>query len=100
VSTLPPPTAAPNACDTQLEPGDIYFFLLNAFDDDDDDDADDLDASIGMYTFADVPADMDLYMTDGAWNGTDFVFYNDTVDGTVKVSHTSCLSVGRSDYSM
>lgn len=72
----PAPTSAPNACDSNIQPTDIYFFLLNSQDPD----------SIGMYTFANIPGNFDLFLTDNAWNGSDFVNDVPSSDGTLKVS--------------
>ncbi|KAL3911914.1 MAG: hypothetical protein SGARI_001412 [Bacillariaceae sp.] len=71
-----PPTAAPNLCDTAVFAGDVYFFLLNSMQEN----------SIGMYTFRELPASFDLYMTDDAWNGTAFVNDNPYRDGTVMLT--------------
>ena len=65
------PTPTPNVCDI-MEPGDIHFFLLNSVDPD----------NVGLFTFVDIPADFDLYLTDNAWTGSQWL----SNEGVIKVN--------------
>jgi len=64
------PTAAPNDCQ-KIAPGDIAPFLINSDNPD----------SVTFFPFDDLPAGLELFLTDNAWNG--LAFQND--EGTVKV---------------
>jgi endonuclease I len=55
------PTFAPNDCE-MLNPGDIFFFVLNSENPDD----------VGFITLRDLPKGLELFLTDNAWNGLRF----------------------------
>ena len=57
-STEPP---EPNDCD-KMEIGSIYFFFLNSVDPDE----------VGLFPFEDIPGNLELFLTDNAWDGEKF----------------------------
>lgn len=69
-----PPQPPQNECDTVIQPGDVYVWVLNSNDPD----------SIGLYTFVPLPENMTLLLTDNPWNGTQFLEHGGN-DGTLKV---------------
>ena len=56
------PTFTPNTCEG-YNPGDFYFFLMNSFEPD----------NVGIVTLQDLPPGFALYLTNNAWNGTQFL---------------------------
>jgi endonuclease I len=67
-----PPTASPNEC-SALAPGDVQALIFNS---------DPLD-QIVFFPVSDIPESVgSIFVTDRAWNGTDFV----TDEGTIEVS--------------
>jgi endonuclease I len=68
------PTYAPNQCD-MYEPGDFQIWLVNSVDPD----------TVGLYSFPPMPEGFELFMTDNAWNGNEFV----NGEGTLSVSKTA-----------
>ena len=67
------PTQSPNDCQF-LNPGDILFNLINSEDPD----------TVEMVTLEDLPAGLELYLTDNAWDGSKFT----SDEGIIKVSTT------------
>lgn len=77
------PTATPNAC-SSLEAGDVQVLIFNAGTDPTDE--------IVFFTVSAIPEEVgSLFVTDRAWNGTDFV----TDEGTIEVcgNHYDCNNV-------
>ena len=74
----PAPTAELNECG-ELQPGDIFIYVVEADDPD----------GIGFLALADIPAGLDLYMTDNPWTGEGFA----SIEGTVKVGQSTLLLV-------
>jgi endonuclease I len=69
-----PPRPPTNECDTVIQPGDVYIWMLNSNDPD----------SIGLYSLVSLPENMTLFLTDNPWNGTQFVEHGGN-DGTLMV---------------
>lgn len=67
----PAPTAELNAC-AELQAGDIFIYVVEADDPD----------GVGFMALEDLPAGLELYMTDNPWTGTGFA----AVEGTVKLT--------------
>ena len=65
-----PPTPTDNTCD-MMNPGDIYFFLINSVKPD----------SVGLFNFVNIPEGFELYVTDNAWTGSQWL----TNEGIIKV---------------
>jgi endonuclease I len=64
------PTFDPNDCET-INPGELYIFFMNSDNPD----------NLSIFVFVDLPEDLELYVTDDAWNGLDF----QTQEGAYKV---------------
>lgn len=64
------PTAAPNEC-TETNPGDIFLYVI---------DGDDPDG-VGFMALENITAGLELYMTDNAWTGSNFL----SNEGVLKV---------------
>jgi hypothetical protein len=73
----PSPTATPDECALILQ-GNIPFFIVNSRYPDE----------IILFSLDKIPGNMDLYLTDRAWNGKDFVD-RAVDDGTVRVCNLS-----------
>jgi endonuclease I len=74
------PTATPNAC-TDLDPGDVSILIFNS---------DPVDQVV-LFPVVDLPASIgSLYVTDKAWNGTDFC----TNEGVIEVRSTILVCRG------
>lgn len=58
----PAPTATRNDCGS-IDPGDVPVFLVNTDNPDE----------VVFLPLADIPPDMELFITDQAWNGTHFI---------------------------
>jgi hypothetical protein len=65
------PTFEPNGCE-EVDPGDMYIFMLNSDEPD----------QIAIFLMTDLEKGFQLYMTDKAFDGTEFV---DGDEGTVMV---------------
>jgi endonuclease I len=69
------PTATPNAC-TDLVPGDVSILIFNS---------DPVD-QIVLFPVVDLPASIgSLYVTDKAWNGTDFCTNEGVIEVRIRV---------------
>jgi endonuclease I len=66
----PAPTAELNDCN-ELQPGDIFIYVVESDDPD----------GVGFMALEDIPAGLELFMTDNAWTGTTFL----STEGVVKV---------------
>jgi endonuclease I len=72
------PTSAPTFSDNDcqmINPGDVVFSLVNSEDPD----------NVELFAFEDLPAGLELYLTDNAWDGLKFL----NAEGILKVSHES-----------
>jgi len=67
----PAPTAESTGC-SELSPGDVFIYVVEADDPD----------GIGFLALEDIPGGLDLYMTDNPWTGEAFA----SIEGIVKVS--------------
>jgi endonuclease I len=71
------PTAASNECN-ELQPGDVFIYVVESDDPD----------GVGFMALEDIPAGLDLFMTDNAWTGTTFL----STEGVVKVRKDNTLA--------
>ena len=72
------PTFTPNECEG-FNPGDIVFFLINSEDPD----------TVGLFSFEKLPTGFELFLTDKAWDGQQFLDPQMDGQGTVKVCYVS-----------
>jgi hypothetical protein len=77
------PTLLPNDCDN-IEIGSIYFYFINSVEPD----------GVGFFLFDDLPGNLELLLTDNAWNGLEF--QND--EGTLSVRFVLCARRNQSLY--
>jgi endonuclease I len=75
------PTFSPNECEG-FNPGDVVFFMINSEDPD----------NVGLFSFVDLPAGFELFLTDKAWDGKKFLDPRMDGQGTVKVCDVTCLA--------
>jgi len=57
-----PPTVEPNQCE-RLNPGDIYFWLINS----------QTPTTLGLFSFLEMESGFELYMTTNPWDGEKFL---------------------------
>ena len=76
----PAPTATRTACN-DLVAGDVPIFLLNSEDPD----------QVVFFPLEDIPADVgSLYLTDSAWDGTDFIHSEGTYEVRIESNGQDC----------